>query len=108
MSDKICTFVYHFKNKNMGAYMYPIIIKRESQKINVEKEVNLGYDCNLTLADLKSHGVKNNDSFSIYENDSKEYILYISSKRFETKKELKLRIQKEERYMLKYFNHQNI
>ena len=85
----------------MGAYMYPIIIKREPQKINVNKEVNLGYDCELTLADLKSHGVKGNSYFSIYF-DGNRYVLSITSKRLETKKELKLRVQKEESYMLKY------
>lgn len=92
----------------MGAYMYPIIIKREPQIISVRKTIELD-DSTLTLAQLMRYGVTNDCKFQIVEDSySGEYRLYIYSKRLETQKEVDKRVAKEESYMKNYNNfHKN-
>lgn len=87
----------------MGMYMYPITIKREPQVIKFEKKVGLGGNTTLTLAELKSHGVTEENSFEILEDyEIGLYTLYIYCKRLETQDEVDARVKKEEKYMKNY------
>ena len=94
---------FHF----MPPYAYPIIIKREPQLISYQKEIELGTgsDSVLTLAKLREHGVTEEHSFWTYETDeglhSTNYLI-IAGERLETPEELKIRIEKEEAYMVEY------
>ncbi len=90
-----------------GVYMYPIIIKKEPQIISYEKKVDLGYDSTLTLSELIEHGVTEDSSFQIIEEENSRYTLYIYLKRIETPEETEARINREEEYMKNYTAFQN-
>ena len=83
--------------------MYPIIIKREPQKIRYHKEFELDGE-GLTLAKLREY-VTEDEIFSISETDESIHsktMLYVNGTRLETKEETELRVQKEESYMKNY------
>lgn len=82
--------------------MYPIIVKREPQIVNLEKKVNLGSERVLTMADLIRHGLTENGSFEVIEEHGTQCVLYIYSKRLETLEEVAARVAKEEKYMENY------
>lgn len=85
----------------MGAYMYPIKIKRKPQRIPFEKEIVLHRDI-LTLDLLRKH-VGEKERFSVYRDVCSEYTtLTVYSSRLETEEELKIRVKKEEKYMENY------
>lgn len=87
----------------MGAYMYPITIKRDRQKIRYTIEVELE-DSTLTLSILRMY-VNEDEKFSIVETDEGPYsktVLFITKERYETDTELKARVEKEEAYMIEY------
>jgi hypothetical protein len=88
----------------MPAYMYPIVIKREPQKVRYTKEIELKSD-SLTLAKLRKL-VTEEETFSISQEENSIYgsktVLYIHGERLETDKELKTRVLKEEIYMRNY------
>lgn len=87
----------------MGAYMYPIVIKREPQKVRYSKEIALGNSV-LTLAKLREH-VSEDDIFSIYQTDEGLYsktMLCVDGERMETQEEANARVAKEEAYMKGY------
>jgi hypothetical protein len=89
----------------MGAYMYPIKIKREPQKISYSKQIELKNEGVLTLAELREY-VTEDEEFSINEKENSiygnEYILSVWGKRMETDDEVKNRVAKEESYMKNY------
>jgi len=88
----------------MGAYMYPIKIKREAQKIRYTKEYPLEDYGVLTLRELRKY-VNEDEAFSIHDSDEgmqSTYTLSVSGTRMETPEELALRVAKEELYMVNY------
>ena len=86
------------------SYMYPIIIKREPQIIRYQKEFDLS-NVQLSLKVIRKY-VSETESFSINELEtgrfSSKIMLYVNGQRLETKKELNLRVKKEEAYMKNY------
>lgn len=84
----------------MGAYAYPIIIKREPQKVRYTRTVALDSHV-LTVAKIASL-VKENEYFSVTELENYSYELIISGDRLETQDELNYRVAKEEKYMAEY------
>jgi hypothetical protein len=83
--------------------MYPIKINKEPQRVSVNSQVDLGYDGELTIADLLGHGVTESGSFSIQqEENSCRLTLYIYNSRLETQEEVDARVKKEEAYMERY------
>ena len=82
----------------MGAYMYPIQIKREPQVIHFTEIVNFDED-RLTLEMLAFVG---KDNFSVYENSLQQYEITVFRSRLETPEEVKRRVEKEEKYMEEY------
>jgi len=93
----------------MGAYMYPIIIKREPQKIRYNRQIELTNDGVFTLSEL-SKLVNEEEKFSIIEIGQSIYcshVLSISGERMETEKEVSERVAKEENYMKNYTEFHN-
>lgn len=90
-------------------YMYPIIINKNPKIISYSREVDLGVDYNLNFAKLRKLGITEDEKFTIYETQDPSngihYKMTISGLRFETDKELKLRVAKEEKYMENYTNY---
>ena len=84
--------------------MYPIIIKREPQIIRYQKEIDLS-DIQLSLKVIRKY-VSETETFSINEVEtgrfSSKTMLCVNGQRLETKKELNLRVKKEEAYMENY------
>jgi len=83
--------------------MYPITIKLDAQEIEYKRKVELKSE-ELTLADLREH-VSETEKFTItfdqfWSGDLP--ILYIRGKRLETAEEVKIRVAKEEQYMINY------
>jgi hypothetical protein len=85
----------------MGMYMYPIKIKRNAQKVNYEKEVELDRQGPLTLALLRKY-VAENETFLAHLSNYNTYILNIYGTRMETEEEVRIRVGKEEKYMENY------
>lgn len=87
----------------MGAYMYPILIKKEPQKVGYTKEFDLDDDV-LTLAKLRKY-VRKHEHFHIHTDEGifhNTYTLCVSGTRLETPQEVSLRVAKEELYMENY------
>ena len=93
----------------MGAYMYPITVKKDKQIIRyIERHVLP--DRLLDLSDIQKH-IKEGDKFSITEIEQGvfciETVLTVHKMRLETDEELNLRVNKELSYMAEYNKRQN-
>lgn len=88
----------------MGAYIYPIKVNKEKQKVKTVKSIKLP-DRFLTISDIAKH-LKEGDKFSISEIEqgvfNMETILTVHSERLETNEEQKTRVSKELLYMAEY------
>lgn len=94
----------------MPAYMYPIVIKKDRQKVRYTKDIELDNDGVLTLSILRTY-VNEDECFSIVEKRSVmgcAYLLRVSGQRLETKDECTARVEKEEKYMAEYNKRHNI
>ena len=93
----------------MGAYMYPIIIKREPQFVRYNRKVELETD--ILTKDLINKNVSDDEIFSIQEEYNSQFptfYLSISSKRLETEKEFEERLNRQEEYMIEYNKRHNL
>lgn len=81
----------------MGAYMYPINIDRDPQKIGYTKDYELN-DSELSLADLRKY-VNEDETFEI---NYEENRIYVYGYKLETKEEVEKRVSKQEKYMKNY------
>lgn len=85
-------------------YMYPIIIKKEPQKIRYHKEIELDGDV-LTLAMLRKHVDEEDQVFSVFTTDAglhSKTMLSVYCERTETDEEVRKRVESEEKYMKNY------
>ena len=92
----------------MPAYAYPIIIKRDHQKVRYSKNIEL--DDHVLTLEILSKLVTASERFCIVETDEGFYsktILSITGDRYETDEELTQRVEKEERYMAEYNKRHN-
>lgn len=80
-------------------YASKIIIDRNPKKLNYVRAVKLP-EALLTISDISKH-IKENEKF-IFEEDGDITILKIYGFRFESESELKIRIEKEEKYNENY------
>lgn len=71
------------------------------QIISYTKDIDLGYDCDLSLKDLAEYGVDEDCNFCIY-HDKNHYILSITKKRLETKSEIAKRVKADIAYKKGY------
>lgn len=88
----------------MAAYAYPIIIKRNPQRIDYQETKEFDQTC-FTLAELSFVG---KDSFFITEDDWGGSTVTVYRSRLETKEELKSRVDREESYMREYNRRKSI
>jgi hypothetical protein len=66
------------------------------------KDIELGYDCVLTLKQLAKYGVDEDCKFSIYHDEDDGYTLSITKKRLETDKEIAKRVKADLAYKKGY------
>mgnify|MGYP000987921333 CR=1 FL=1 len=93
----------------MPAYAYPIEIKNTPQVIKYDRVVDIG-DGVLTLPMLNEL-VTEDESFSVLEKENSiygsSYVLCVSGSRLETEDELRIRVEREEKYMAEYNKRHN-
>lgn len=69
--------------------------------ISYTKDIDLGYDCDLTLKQLAKYGVDEDCKFRIY-HDKDGYTLSITKKRLETESEIAKRVKTDLAYKKGY------
>lgn len=87
----------------MGPYAYPIIIDRNKKKIRYSRTIVLDNEP-LTLDQL-SKMLTPEESFTVYQDDEvygPKFVLDVTGERLETDEEFKVRIEREEKYMIEY------
>ena len=81
----------------MGAYMYPITINRNPQKVTYSRTEYLD-DMEMSLSELRKY-VEEDETFEFF---SEDFELKIYGNRLETEEEMNRRVAKEEAYMKGY------
>lgn len=84
-------------------YACKIKVETNPHVISFKKMIDLGFDIpELTIKDLISHGVTDDNCFTIYQEENQKYKLVIYCKRLETPEEVQKRVEKEIAYNIAY------